>query len=330
MPGLVPGIHVLRQGKAWMAGTSPAMTSGSSSGREDVMLKTRRLPVACLLAFVVAGGALVEPARSQTAAPAIVGSTKQKLTVRFTWKLATYFTPLFVALDRGYYAAEGLDLQFAEGSGSETVVQLIAHGTEKVAYGPATVAGEAVSGGLPVTVVAVYQPKVPIGLIAFPDVPLRTPKDLEGKKLGYSVGETFANLLAPFARINNIDLSKVTRVQLETSARNAQFVARHIDVMSLYTNDQIPLLEKRLKLKFNVLKLADFGLPLLGQGFMVNSDFARTNPDVIRMLLRATAKGYADTFADPKAAIEIMSKYTTVKTDPDVMEAQLRATLDAT
>src|SRR5262249_33426730 len=102
------------------------------------------------------------------------------------------------------------------------------------------------------------------------------------------------------------------------------------DVMSLYTNDQIPLLEKRLKLKFNVLKLSDFGLPLLGQGFMVNSDFARTNPEVIRMLLRATAKGYADTFADPKAALDIMSKDTTGKTDTDVMEAEVRATLDGT
>ena len=246
---------------------------------------------------------MVEPARSQSTEPAVTGGPRQKLTVRFTWKLATYFTPLFVALDRGYYAAEGLDLELAEGSGSETVVQLIAHGTEKVAYGPATVAAEAVSVGLPVIVVAVYLPRIPIGLISFPDVPLRTPKDLEGKKLGYSVGETFANLLAPFARINNVDLSKVTRVQLETSARNAQFITRNIDVMSLYTNDQIPLLEKRLKLKFNVLKLSDFGLPLLGQGFMVNRDFARTNPEAIRMLLRATAKGYADTFDDPKAAI---------------------------
>src|SRR5207245_1374685 len=108
------------------------------------MGRTCRLLVTCLIALVVAVGALVEPASSQTAAPAIAGATKQKLTVRFTWKLATYFTPLFVALDRGYYAAEGLDLELAEGSGSETVVQLIAHGTEKIAYGPATVAAEAV------------------------------------------------------------------------------------------------------------------------------------------------------------------------------------------
>ena len=63
---------------------------------------------------------------------------------------------------------------------------------------------------------------------------------------------------------------------------------------------------------------------------MANRDFVRSNPEVIRMLLRATAKGYADTFEDPKAAIAIMNKYMKVKIDPDVMEAQLAATLEAT
>jgi len=279
--------------------------------------------MAIVAAIVMVFGAATKPAYSQS-------QPLEKLTVRFTWKLATYYTPLFVALDRGYYAKEGLDVTLAEGSGAETVVQLVAKGNDKVAYGPGTVAAEAASHDLPVIVVATYMPKIPIGLISFPDIPLKTPKDLEGKKLGVSVGETFSNMLAPFARINNIDLSKVNTVQLETSARNSQFMTRKIDVMSLYTNDQVPLLEKRTGVRFNVLKLSDFGLGLLGQGFIVNRDFTKSNPETIRKLLRATANGYADTFKDPATAVEIMSKYMTVKIDPDVMRAQLKETLDAT
>lgn len=255
---------------------------------------------------------------------------KQKFTVRFTWKLTTYYAPLFVALDRGYYASEGLDVDLAEGSGAETVVRVTAAGTDNVAYGPATVAAEAISRDLPVVVVAVYLPKVPIGLVSFPDVSLKTPKDLEGKKLGVSIGETFSNMLVPFARLNGVDLSKVTTVQLEPSARNIQFMARRIDVMSLYVNDQVPLLQKQTGIKFNVLNVADFGLGLLGQGFIVNSKFAEANPDIVRKLLRATAKGYADTFKDPGAAIEIMRRHMAVKPDADVMAAQLKATLEAT
>jgi len=137
-------------------------------------------------------------------------------------------------------------------------------------------------------------------------------------------------MLVPFARINNVDLTKVTKIQLDISVRNSQFINRNIDVLSIYLNDQVPLLEKRLGLKFNTINVADFGLPLLGQGFLVNDEFAKEHPDIIRKVLRATAKGYADTFKDPDVAIESIRKYMTLKIDADVMAAQLKVTLDAT
>jgi NitT/TauT family transport system substrate-binding protein len=285
---------------------------------------TRRILAVAIAALSLA--ALTSLAQPVAAAPA----DKQKLTVRFTWKLTTYYAPLFVALDRGYYAAEGLDVELAEGSGAENVVRVIAAGTDKVAYGPATVAAEAVSHDLPVVVIAIYLPTVPIGLISFPDVLLKTPKDLEGKRLGVSIGETFSNMLVPFARLNGVDLSKVNTVQLTPSAVHTLFMAHQIDVMSLYLNDQVPLLEMQTGIEFNVLKAADFGLGLLGQGFIVNTDFAKSNPDALRRLLHATAKGYADTFKDPAAAIEMMREHMAVKPDPAVMAAQLKATLEAT
>jgi tripartite-type tricarboxylate transporter receptor subunit TctC len=54
MPGLVPGIHVFgaEKNKAWMAGTSPAMTPAW----EEVMLFARAFAAACLAASIFAGG----------------------------------------------------------------------------------------------------------------------------------------------------------------------------------------------------------------------------------------------------------------------------------
>lgn len=89
----------------------------------------------------------------------------QKLTVRFTWKLKGEYAPLFVALDKGYYKAEGLDVELAEGSGAQTVFKLLASGAEKVGYGPAIAVAQAVSAGLPIKVVSVYQTKTPMGVL---------------------------------------------------------------------------------------------------------------------------------------------------------------------
>ena len=260
----------------------------------------------------------------------IAPAPRQKVVIRLTWKVKGEYAPLYVALDKGYYANEGLDVELAEGSGSETVVKLIGAGTEYIAYGSATVVGEAVNQGMPVEVIAIYQPEVPMALATFPDLALRTPKDLEGKKLGISTGEAFGNMLEPFAKLNGIDLSKVTAVRMENSARNLQFLVRKLDVTTIFINNELPLFEKRAGVKFNVLKVADFGLKLLGSSFIVNANFAKNNPELLRKLLRATAKGYVDAKMDLRAATVIMDRYMNIKIDRDVLEQQIKATLDAT
>ena len=254
----------------------------------------------------------------------------QKVTVRFTWKLKGEYAPLFVALDKGYYTSEGLDVDLAEGSGAQTVLKLLAGGNEKFGYGPAVSAAQAVSQGFPVKVIALYQTRAPMGVISFPEVPLKTPKDLEGKRLAISVGETFGDMLGPFTRINHVDMSKIQRIQMDASARSAQFLTRKIDVMSVYLSNELPQLEKRAGIKFNVLRVTEYGLNLLGASMIVGEAFAQNNGTTVRKLLRATAKGYRDAMADPKQAAGIMAKHMKVPEDPDVLDKQVEATVIST
>jgi NitT/TauT family transport system substrate-binding protein len=235
-----------------------------------------------------------------------------------------------VALDKGYFAAEGLDVTLAEGQGAQTVLRLIAAGTENIGYGPAVAAAQAVSRGMPVTVAALYQTKAPMGVISFPDVPLKGPKDLEGKRIGISVGETFTDMLEPFTKINNVDLSKITRIQMDNSARTSQFLSRNVDVMSVYLSNELPVLEKKTGVKFNVMRVSNHGLNLLGASYYVSTEFAKQKPEVLRKLLQATAKGYQNAMKDPKGAAQIMSKHMRVKEDPAVLVAQVRATVEST
>ncbi|MEA2914245.1 MAG: NitT/TauT family transport system substrate-binding protein, partial [Bradyrhizobium sp.] len=192
------------------------------------------------------------------------GQGGEKLTVRFTWKLKGEYAPLYVALEKGYYKAEGLDVALSEGNGAQNVLKALAAGNEKFGYGPAVAAAQAVSQGLPVKVVALYQTSAPMGVIAFPDTPLKAPKDIEGKRLAISVGETFGDMIRPFARINNVDLGQVQLIQMDSSARTMQFLTRKIDVMSVYLSNELPQIEKRAGVKFNVIKVTDFGLSVLG------------------------------------------------------------------
>jgi NitT/TauT family transport system substrate-binding protein len=221
-------------------------------------------------------------------------------------------------------------VQLSEGNGAQNVLKALASNNEKFGYGPAVAAAQAVTQGLPVKVVALYQTSAPMGVIAYPDTPLKTPKDLEGKRLAISVGETFGDMIRPFTRVNNVDVSKIQLVQMDSSARTMQFLTRKIDVMSVYLSNELPQIEKRAGVKFNIINVAEHGLKVLGSSMYVSNAFADQNPETVKKLLRATAKGYRDAMADPKEAAKIMAKHMTVPEQPDVLERQVEATMVST
>lgn len=288
-------------------------------------LDRRAWLVAALSATLLAGSFGAAAAQSTGG-----GGSPDKVVIRFTWKLKGEYAPLFVALDKGYYKAEGLDVTLAEGSGAQTVLKVVATGQEPFAYGPAVNAVQAVGQELPVKLVALYQASTPMGVISFPDMPLKTPKDMEGKSIAISSGETFSDMIRPFAKLNGVDIEKVNRVQMDNSARATQFMARRVDLMSVFLTNDLPKMEQVTKTKFNVVKVSDFGLSVPGAALIVNSVWAEKNPELVKKVLRATAKGYADAMADPVAAAQTFQKYLTIKEDPGVLERQVRATMEST
>jgi NitT/TauT family transport system substrate-binding protein len=287
-------------------------------------------PKAQVLTTAIAASLLAAIAMPDAFSGTARAQTPEKVTVRFTWKLKGEYAPLFVALEKGYYSAEGLDVQLSEGNGAQNVLKALAAGNEKFGYGPAVAAARAVSQGLPTKVVALYQTSAPMAVIAFPDTPLQGPKDLEGKRLAISVGETFGDMIHPFTRINNVDLGKIQLIQMDASARTTQFLTRKVDVMSVYLSNELPQIEKRAGVKFNVIKVTDFGLNVLGSSMYVSNAFAEQKPDTVKKLLLATAKGYRDAMANPREAAKIMARHMAVPEQPDVLEQQVEATVVST
>lgn len=283
-----------------------------------------------VLTTAIAASLLAAIAMPDVFSGIVNAQTPERVTVRFTWKLKGEYAPLFVALEKGYYSAEGLDVQLSEGNGAQNVLKALAAGNEKFGYGPAVAAARAVSQGLPIKVVALYQTSAPMAVIAFPDTPLQGPKDLEGKRLAISIGETFGDMIHPFTRINNVDLAKIQLIQMDASARTTQFLTRKVDVMSVYLSNELPQIEKRAGVKFNVIKVTDFGLNVLGSSMYVSNAFAEQKPDTVKKLLRATGKGYRDAMANPKEAAKIMAKHMAVPEQPDVLEQQVEATMVTT
>src|SRR4030095_13735286 len=94
-----------------------------------------------LFAAIAAIAALNASARAQTL---------EKFQFRLNWTLYGEHAPFFVALDKGFYKEEGLEVEILEGSGSTTVAQLVSNMTNPVAYVDAAAMMRGGGPGLPI------------------------------------------------------------------------------------------------------------------------------------------------------------------------------------
>ena len=87
--------------------------------------------------------------------------------------------------------------------------------------------------------------------------------------------------------MNKIDCGQVKRIQMDGQSRIPQFLQKKVDVVNLYVNNDLPILEVRIGTKFPSLDLAKHGLNLLGLAAVSNDAVIARKPDVLRRYLAA-------------------------------------------
>jgi NitT/TauT family transport system substrate-binding protein len=216
-----------------------------------------------------------------------------------------------------------------EGAGAPAALGALLQGQEDVVIMPAIFAVSAIQKGMPVKIIALYQPKTPVVLISQPDKPVLKPKDLEGKTVAHSVGETGTSYLTVFCAVNHIDCTKVKKVQMDAQSRVPQFLQKQVDVVSVYKNNDLPIIEARIGTKFPSLDLAQNGLAIPGLAAVSSNATIAKKPDVLKRYLAAVNQGIDATRKDPKAATAAIAKAWKGGPAPEVIEAQVRATMEA-
>ena len=249
--------------------------------------------------------------------------------VRFSWKLKGEYAHLYLAQEQGMYTTNNLEVRMGEGAGAPAALGALLQGQEDVVIMPAIFAVSAIQKGMPVKIIALYQPKTPVVFISQPDKPVLKPKDLEGKTVAHSVGETGTSYLAVFCAVNHIDCTKVKKVQMDAQSRVPQFLQKQVDVVSVYKNNDLPILEARIGTKFPSLDLAQNGLAIPGLAAVSSNAAISKRPDVLKRYLVAVNQSIEATKKDPKAASAAISKAWKGGPAPEVIEAQVRATMAA-
>jgi len=262
------------------------------------------------------------------ACAAVAGSAAaqpQRATFRADWTFKAVHAPVFLALERGYYAREGIDLQFLAGSGSANAVKSVGSKSDHFGMADASVMARAVSDGAPVRALAAIQQVNPIAIAA--NAEISSPKDLEGKTLVTTAATGPAQLFSVFAKGAGFDPSKVAIANVAGNAQLSTFMAGRGDAVTVYTNNELLLLQARMPdKKLNVFRYGDYGVTMLNQVILTHTDLIATNPDFVRRFLRATLEGFAQAQKDPSAAIDAFMKANPAA-ERALLERQLNASL---
>jgi NitT/TauT family transport system substrate-binding protein len=235
--------------------------------------------------------------------------------IRFAldWSPGSYHTPFLIALYKGYYKAEGLDVTIDRGKGSAEVVRQLASGVYEMGHPDINVIinfnARNPAQAFPMVMMGYEQ--IPSGIFALKKSGITKPAELEGHTLGATVNDSTFRLWPLFAKHANFDHNKVQIKSIDPSLREALLAKGEVDSITGQVFRSMLDLRARGVPDDQVVAFMykDYGLDLYGNGVAVSRSFMRENPEAVKGFLRATLKGVKDMISDPKMAIEMLVRY---------------------
>jgi NitT/TauT family transport system substrate-binding protein len=260
-------------------------------------MKIQRIAALTLVTTLLFAAAFALPAHPAAAAE----TPKVTATLRLDWVPGPHHIGPVLAVQRGYYAQEGIDLSVKPGRGSGSTVQIVATGGDMFGFADAGTMAIAASKGAPVIMVANTTPQGPVGVITV-GKKIDSPKELEGKTIGLVPGAAdHVALLAVFKKYG-IPETAYRIIAIEAAAKVAALLSRKVDVIPGFRfGDYLRTYTQNTDAK--IALFSDWGVNLLGNGYLVTTSTLEQKPVLVRGFVRATLRGWKDAIADPKAGI---------------------------
>ena len=202
---------------------------------------------------------------------------QDKVSFRLNWYLGGLHVPFYYGKDKGYYAAEGIDLTINEGRGSANTVQVVAAGSDTFGLADSSSVVLTASKGADVKSVMSLLNTTGFSVVSLAEAPIKTPKDLEGKKVAVTPGDPLGQLLQAVCKANNVDCAKVSMVQVDPAAKVVTVLEKKTDALLGGADDQYFLIKYKGGNPV-AMRYADWGANIVGMTIMTSGDTIKKNP----------------------------------------------------
>jgi len=258
-------------------------------------MKIKRLT--CVIAAVAA--LVASPAFAQG---------KDKVVLLLNWYVYSEHAPFFLGKARGYFDQEGIDLDIQEGRGSGVTVQAVAAGTATFGYADVATMIKAASKGAPVTAVGVALQTSPMSVMGFADRNIRKPDDIKGKTVAVTPGDSMSQIWPLFLKKTGLKDSDFKTVSGDAQTKLNAVMNNQADLLLGYVMDQAIKLQDATHKDVYPIRFADYGVNMVSSGIIVQKDYVKAHPDVVKRFLRAATRSLEESAKNPEAAIDAMLK----------------------
>src|SRR5260221_6902035 len=263
----------------------------------DLLNRIRRQHAGMMLAAVVAAALWAGPAAAQTA-------IKFSLDFKFEGPSA----PFLVAIDKGYFKAEGLDVTIDSAAGSVEPINRVASGTYDMGFADlnSLIKFRDANPSNPIKPVFMVYNRPAFSIVGRKSRGVSKPKDLEGKVLGAPPPDGAYAQWKIFVHANGIDASKVKIEAVGFPVREPMLQNGQVDAITGFSFSSFINL-KSMGVPTDdivVMLIADFGVNLYGHTIIVDPKIAAEKPEAVKGFLRAFVKGLKDTVKDPSTAVD--------------------------
>jgi NitT/TauT family transport system substrate-binding protein len=261
-------------------------------------------------------------AHSMIPAPGIAQERDLKFTLDFI-PLGRH-APWYVALAKGYYKDEGLNVTIASARGTADSIRNLDSGTADVGFIdiPSLVAAGADNSSIRMVAVNYQLPPYSVFSIN-PGANITRPQDMVGKEFSAGNASLIPRIHQAFMKQNGLDPSTLKIVNLDPGSLVAALAARRIQSIGLFAMSETAIKRAVQDGEVKHMLLADHGLDIYANGIGVRDDFLQKNPDAVRRFVRASLRGWKEALANPEEAAQLQAQM--VKTlNPTIIVEELQ------
>ncbi len=215
--------------------------------------------------------------------------TLENPSLRLKWVVYSSFAHHFVALEKGFYKDEGLNVTIEPGGAGIDPIKLVASGQND--FGLASYAQILLAREKGIPVIAIAEEYITSGVVSMSlkNSNITTPYDFAGKKVGIIPGSDTWTIYHALLKKLNIDKNNITEIPVGSDLKVLFDGVVDVSTVGYITNQ--PIVAEERGFPVNVINPRDYGINSGGNVIFTTEEKLAENKALVKRFLKATLKG---------------------------------------